>query len=93
MDRPKDTQKPGKPSTTASKTNYLIAYNLVSAVLWATVFARVVSAASLQGTREVYANVGQFTKWTQTLAALEVVHSAIGTPTQNCDALEVYCPS
>ena len=61
------------------KTQYLILYNFVSAVLWTVVLGRVLLLVPLVGFGRVYAGVGQFTKWTQTLALLEVVHAAVGT--------------
>ena len=61
------------------KTQYLILYNFVCAVLWTVVLGRVLLLVPLVGFGRVYAGVGHFTKWTQTLALLEVVHSAVGT--------------
>lgn len=72
---------------------YLIAYNSVSTLLWAVVLGRVVLITLLHGggTRSgfgggmdwlggmnVFRGVGEFTKWTQTLAGLEVLHAATG---------------
>jgi len=71
------TRKPLRSSN--PKTQYLILYNFVSAILWTVVLGRVLLLVPLVGFGRVYAGVGQFTKWTQTLALLEVVHAAIGT--------------
>lgn len=73
-------KKPGpKPLQSSSpKTQYLILYNFVSAVLWLVVLGRVLMLVPLVGFGRVYGGVGQFTKWTQTLALLEVVHAAVG---------------
>lgn len=60
------------------KTQYLILYNLVSAVLWVAVLGRVILLVPLVGFENVHGGVGVFAKWTQTLAVLEVVHSALG---------------
>jgi hypothetical protein len=61
------------------KTMYLVLYNFVSAVLWLTVFGRVVSISLLMGNTDmVFKTTSEFTKWTQTLAVLEVAHSALG---------------
>lgn len=57
---------------------YLILYNLSCAVLWLAVFGRVILLIPLVGTQHVYGGVGDFAKWTQTVAILEVLHSALG---------------
>lgn len=62
----------------ALKKNYLIAYNVISALLWFSVLGRVVLIASLVGVDEVYRGTGEFLKWTQTLALAEVAHSLLG---------------
>lgn len=86
MDRPSDSQRPGRKGGAAkdvtslsAKSLYLILYNLVSAVLWAFVLGKVTMTASSGGTRKVYVNVGEYAKWTQTLAGLEILHSLVGT--------------
>lgn len=72
--------RPQKPLTSSSSKNqYLIAYNAVSALLWLIVLGRVVTLVPILGTEATYPGVGQFTKWTQTLAFMEVVHAAFGT--------------
>lgn len=60
------------------QTRYLILYNLTCAILWLAVFGRVVLLVPLVGLDNVYGGVGSLVKWTQTLAVLEVVHSALG---------------
>lgn len=60
------------------RTQYLILYNFVSAILWLVVLGRVVLLVPLVGFERTYAGVGIFAKWTQTLALLEVVHAATG---------------
>lgn len=72
------TKRPLKPASTVNKA-YLIFYNFVSAVLWSVVLGRTVMLLGLHGPEYVYPNVGEFTKWTQTLAGLEVMHSLLGT--------------
>lgn len=47
-------------------------------ILWLVVLGRVVVLVPLVGFGKVYKGAGNFTKWTQTLALLEVVHSAVG---------------
>jgi hypothetical protein len=73
-------KKPGpKPLQSSSpKKQYLILYNFVSAILWLTVLGRVLILVPLVGFGRVYPGVGQFTKWTQSLALLEVVHALFG---------------
>jgi very-long-chain (3R)-3-hydroxyacyl-CoA dehydratase len=61
-----------------SVKDYLTAYNSVSAFLWFAVFARLVLLWPLVSERFVVENLGDFTKWVQTLAILEVVHSFLG---------------
>ncbi|KAK5137322.1 hypothetical protein LTR08_000292 [Meristemomyces frigidus] len=88
MNRPGDSQKP-PPNTQQDeqpvkvippsyRTLYLILYNSVSALLWSVVLGYVLSIATVHGYRGVYTGTGQWTKWTQTLAGLEVLHAAIG---------------
>ena len=89
MDRPSDSQKPQSnsqqrdKSTTSAQTTprnlYLILYNSVSAISWSVVLGQVILTASSYGPKHVFEGVGEFTKWTQTLAVLEIVHSVIGT--------------
>ena len=64
--------------TAVRKQQYLILYNLVSALAWFIVLSRLLILLPLVGYRNVYAGVGEFAKWTQTGAVLEIVHSAIG---------------
>lgn len=72
-----DTAKPVKKASPI-KNGYLILYNAVSAVLWLTVLGRVVGANVTGGPLSVYPTVGEFCKWTQTLAGMEVLHSLLG---------------
>ncbi|KZZ97622.1 protein tyrosine phosphatase [Moelleriella libera RCEF 2490] len=65
-------------SSSALKTGYLVLYNFVSATLWTAVLGRTVLLFLLRGAPFVYLGVGAFAKWTQTLAALEVLHSLAG---------------
>ncbi|KAL8929113.1 MAG: hypothetical protein Q9172_000656 [Xanthocarpia lactea] len=57
---------------------YLTAYNAVCALLWLSVFGRVVLLLPIMGVENVYEAAGDFTKWTQTVAILEILHSAFG---------------
>ena len=68
---------PNKPSRNL-KTHYLIAYNLVSSILWFSILGRVLLLVPLVGFQHVSGGVGDFAKWTQTLAVLDIVNSALG---------------
>ena len=70
------------PSKQASpaKTGYLVLYNAVSAAAWSSVLYHTVAIATSQGPRYVHPGIGQWTKWTQTAAALEILHSLFGMP-------------
>ncbi|KAI0480142.1 PTPLA-domain-containing protein [Xylariaceae sp. FL0804] len=77
-----DASKPARraPSSSSSpvKNGYLVLYNAVSAALWAVVLGRALAAAASGGSAAVYPAVGEFCKWTQTLAGMEVLHSLLG---------------
>ncbi|EPE10120.1 protein tyrosine phosphatase [Ophiostoma piceae UAMH 11346] len=78
----KDTASSGKAASSGSgssaKNFYLTAYNFASAILWLTVLGRTAGAAYLRGPEFVPIAVGQFVRYTQTIALLEVVHSVLG---------------
>ncbi|SMQ47505.1 unnamed protein product [Zymoseptoria tritici ST99CH_3D7] len=85
MNRPADSQQLPKGQATRSakksspaKTGYLILYNALSAVLWAVVLTRTLQTTATKGYKSTYLEVGEWTKWTQTLAGLEVLHAATG---------------
>ncbi|KAK2591849.1 hypothetical protein QQS21_010458 [Conoideocrella luteorostrata] len=65
-------------SSSPIKTAYLIFYNFASAVAWSVVLGRTIGLLYLRGPAVVYAGVGEWTKWTQTMAAMEIVHSLLG---------------
>lgn len=71
------TQSGPKPMSSGKRT-YLIAYNALSAALWSVVLVRTVQTLTTAGPEAVYPTVGEWTKWTQTLAGLEIVHSVLG---------------
>lgn len=78
-------------SPTRLKTTYLVLYNFVSAVLWLTVLGRVVSISSLTGSTDmVFKTTSEFTKWTQTLALLEIAHSALGESNQFFSVYRIF---
>ena len=65
------------------QTQYLVCYNLACAVLWTAVLGRLILLVPLVGFANVYGGIGGLTKWTQTLALLEVGHSALGMTEQD----------
>lgn len=71
---------PAKPKRqpSALNTGYLILYNFFSAVAWSVVLGRTVSLVALRGPSYTYLGVGEWTKWTQTMAGMEVLHSLLG---------------
>lgn len=96
---------PRKPKSTASspvKNTYFLAYNTVSAALWAGVLYKTVTIGSEEvinqrkagqlgfgkqhglgglealGSGKVYGELEQYTRLTQSLALLEVLHSLLG---------------
>jgi len=78
----KDTTPNSRPqlprgSASGVKTGYLTLYNFASAVLWVTVLGRTALTAS-RPAGTVYGVTGEFVKWTQTLALMEVGHSLFG---------------
>ncbi|XXG96763.1 hypothetical protein Hte_003054 [Hypoxylon texense] len=72
-----DTAKPARQPSPV-KNGYLILYNAASAILWLTVLGRVVGANVTKGPQLVYPTTGEFCKWTQTLAGMEILHSLFG---------------
>lgn len=72
-----------KPAASPVKNAYLILYNAVSASLWLVVLLR--TAGTILGGGDGYTAVfdttGEFCKWTQTLAGMEVLHSLFGAST------------
>lgn len=70
---------PQRRQSSPLKNGYLIAYNFVSAVAWATVLGRTVALFALRGPHFVHLGVGDWTRWTQTMAAMEVLHALLGS--------------
>lgn len=87
MDSPADSQQqPAQPAQaqrprrkeSSLKALYLILYNSISALLWSVVLGRTVLIGGIHGWESVFLGTGEFVKWTQTLAGLEVLHAATG---------------
>lgn len=78
---PKSKTKSPKPQASFLNTAYLLVYNALSAALWATVLAKVVLTAAGKGVASgaVYVEAERFTRLTQTVAGLEVLHSLLGS--------------
>ncbi|KAK9248983.1 tyrosine phosphatase-like protein [Lipomyces tetrasporus] len=60
------------------KNFYLLEYNVISAFFWGAVLLRVILILYLLGPENVAEGNADFTKWVQTGALLEVVHSVVG---------------
>ncbi|KAF2276315.1 PTPLA-domain-containing protein [Westerdykella ornata] len=77
---PKSQRRAPSSSSGGLANTYLLAYNLVSAVAWASVFARVVHLAAKEGVQNgrVYEQTERYARLVQTGAVLEVVHSLVG---------------
>ncbi|KAL9603082.1 MAG: hypothetical protein Q9219_001447 [cf. Caloplaca sp. 3 TL-2023] len=73
-------ERPPPPPLTKSDVakEYLSAYNSVCALLWFSILGRVLLIVPITGIESVYDGAGDFTKWTQTVAVLEILHSAFG---------------
>jgi len=89
---PSSKRRPGpKPLRSSSpRTQYLILYNFISALLWLIVLGRVVLLVPLVGFGRTYDGVGTFAKWTQTLAVLEILHAATGKHWSTGPALRLH---
>jgi very-long-chain (3R)-3-hydroxyacyl-CoA dehydratase len=76
-----DVAKPPRPGKqqSAAKTAYLILYNSASAIAWLTVLGRLLLLYTLRGPFFVSLGVGEWLKWTQTAAGMEILHAALGT--------------
>ncbi|KAM3506147.1 hypothetical protein MY10362_002533 [Beauveria mimosiformis] len=60
------------------RTGYLVLYNAVSAAAWSVVLYRTVLTCVNVGFAYTYFEVGEWTRWTQTAACLEILHSLFG---------------
>ncbi|KAF7592033.1 hypothetical protein BBP40_000756 [Aspergillus hancockii] len=68
---PKQTPTPNF----SSKRAYLLFYNTVSSILWLRILLTILTTKSPPST---YATLEPWTRWTQTLAVAEILHSAAG---------------
>ncbi|PYI25511.1 PTPLA-domain-containing protein [Aspergillus indologenus CBS 114.80] len=65
------------------KTSYLLLYNTTNALLWTrillTILTTIILASGVPSSPEtLYTTLEPWTRWTQTLASLEILHSALG---------------
>ena len=72
---------PNQPTMPLAKI-YLTAYNALNALLWSAVLYRTATTLGVSAGRfdfdAVYPSVGTFTKWTQSLIVLDVIHVLFG---------------
>ncbi|KAL4945189.1 hypothetical protein BDV06DRAFT_231588 [Aspergillus oleicola] len=71
------------PSQSTPAKAYLLFYNGLSALLWLRILLTIVtitftSDASTSATESIYTTLEPQTRWTQTLAVVEILHSATG---------------
>ncbi|KAI9655887.1 MAG: hypothetical protein M1831_004732 [Alyxoria varia] len=71
-------RQPGAPASMSLKQRYLILYNACSLLLWTSLLARVLIILLLGGLHHIYPSSGTFVRGVQTLALVEVLHSALG---------------
>lgn len=76
-----EMEKDSKSQRTALslRSFYLIVYNAVCASLWVAIFGNVATTILYEGFPEVYPNIKNVVLMTQSLAAMEILHSLIGT--------------
>lgn len=86
---PAPTRGPKPLQSSNPKTQYLILYNFVSSILWLVVLGRTLLLVPMVGFGRVYQGVGHFTKMTQTLACLEILHAATGIFPFSCKMCQV----
>ncbi|KAI9032330.1 tyrosine phosphatase-like protein [Hyaloraphidium curvatum] len=70
---------PPRAQSSPAVNAYLVAYNVASFLGWGYVLVKTVRHYANGGSpADVYAQTGELTKWVQTGALLEIVHSAVG---------------
>lgn len=69
---------PQPQSQSQYRTLYLTYYNSLFATLWAIILLKSLSHTQY-GKQALFAATAPFTRWVQTTAFLEVIHSALGT--------------
>jgi hypothetical protein len=66
------------PAMASARSQYLVVYNGTFALLWFTLLIRTLAISPLYSYNKTYVIVGNFAKWVQTVALLDVLHSATG---------------
>ncbi|PYH39037.1 putative membrane protein [Aspergillus neoniger CBS 115656] len=59
------------------RTTYLVTYNTINALLWLYIFSSII-LSPFQSPQTTYATLEPWTRWTQTIAILEILHAALG---------------
>lgn len=74
-------QLQAKPQAIPQSHSYLLAYNILCAIFWLHVFLRTIIALIVfHDVSAVFASLEPWTRWTQTLAVLDILHAALGIP-------------
>jgi very-long-chain (3R)-3-hydroxyacyl-CoA dehydratase len=73
-----------RPASNSLKANYLLGYNAVSMFSWLSLLWHAGLSLKVGGLEYVHPQVDIFWKVTQSLAVLEIVHSAFGRPLLSC---------
>lgn len=74
-------QLQAKPRGASRGRFYLLGYNVLCAIFWLRIFLSTITALiASPKTSAVYASLEPWTRWTQTLAVLEILHAALGIP-------------
>ncbi|PWY72866.1 PTPLA-domain-containing protein [Aspergillus eucalypticola CBS 122712] len=59
------------------RTTYLATYNTINALLWLYIFSSII-LSPFQSPQTIYVTLEPWTRWTQTIAILEILHAALG---------------
>ncbi|GKZ30387.1 hypothetical protein AbraIFM66950_008957 [Aspergillus brasiliensis] len=59
------------------RTTYLVTYNTINALLWLHIFSSI-ALFPFQSPQTTYATLEPWTRWTQTIAILEILHAKLG---------------
>ncbi|KAL7651209.1 hypothetical protein ACMYSQ_010947 [Aspergillus niger] len=59
------------------RTTYLVTYNSINALLWLYIFSSIV-VSPFQSPQTTYSTLEPWTRWTQTIAILEILHASLG---------------
>lgn len=73
------TSLPQSDNMPSLRTTYLVTYNTINALLWLYIFSSII-LSPFQSPQTTYATLEPWTRWTQTIAILEILHAALGKP-------------